>query len=287
MEQARPLLKHGFPDNSDTDDDNQIETSNNRSDKIKTSVQDINDEVKSFSDDNYSINSDLLKYKKDWARDREVLPTSALLNEDVSLKIIPNVFQHPSSSFPYQIWNLFCQNLSKAILKQVMLANWTKFSEIDKVISCLVFCVCEPVKTTLEALAYPRILILCFGVVIVRIVGTLGEENIWLLIKKIKELNNGYLENCFAVFISNPQQKDYHVILLYKDPIKSHVYDFDCRLSFPCSFEEYNKSCLKSDKMLLEDFRRFFFDIFRMQDQSPEFHKNGRYQLLRKCHVIR
>ena len=89
------------------------------------------------------------------------------------------------------------------------------------------------------------------------------EENIWQMCKKVLQNQPDELQFCFAVFISNENKTiplwnqitsetngevvvwDYHVIFVHTMEQGSLVYDLDCSLPFPVSFQQYCDDVIK------------------------------------------
>ncbi|KAL8624670.1 hypothetical protein ACOMHN_038216 [Nucella lapillus] len=102
------------------------------------------------------------------------------------------------------------------------------------------------------------------------------EENVWKLCEHMKNHHEAEVRNCFVVFISNTDKRipvwyqrsskrpdrliiwDYHVVVVYKDPERSWVYDFDTELPFPCRLDKYNALAIRDDCILKPEFRRSF-----------------------------
>uniref|UniRef100_A0A915KBE7 Protein N-terminal glutamine amidohydrolase n=1 Tax=Romanomermis culicivorax TaxID=13658 RepID=A0A915KBE7_ROMCU len=74
------------------------------------------------------------------------------------------------------------------------------------------------------------------------------EENIW---KFCAYCNN---DDVIVVFVSNDDEKDYHVFAI----LDHKVYDFDTTLEFPCSFEKYFCEAIKFDDNLKSEYHRKF-----------------------------
>lgn len=102
------------------------------------------------------------------------------------------------------------------------------------------------------------------------------EENVWKLCQHLRDTHSEeLLDDYFVVFISNPSQEtilwkqkagqsqddflvvwDYHVILIDKQ--SQLVFDLDTSLPFPCSFDLYMQSAIRSDFLLNEKYHRWF-----------------------------
>nr|CAG4641985.1 EOG090X0C0Q [Eurycercus lamellatus] len=103
------------------------------------------------------------------------------------------------------------------------------------------------------------------------------EENVWKICDGVRMNQPKFLDQFFAVFISNSHQSiplwcqkagnisedglvvwDYHVILVHKRDEESLVYDLDTVLPFPCPFLQYGRATLREDEALQSRFQRFF-----------------------------
>ncbi|XP_029447837.1 protein N-terminal glutamine amidohydrolase isoform X2 [Rhinatrema bivittatum] len=83
------------------------------------------------------------------------------------------------------------------------------------------------------------------------------EENVWKLCEYIRDHNYSALEQFYAVFISNDNKMDYHVILLQvTSGVQNLIYDLDTLLPFPCPFDIYIHEAFKSDSDVYPEFRR-------------------------------
>lgn len=103
------------------------------------------------------------------------------------------------------------------------------------------------------------------------------EENVWHLCSHLRSKSLESLQSCFVVFISNSNRQiplwaqkagdapehlvvwDYHVIFVHKsNDGQSLVYDLDCVLDFPSTFEEYFDAAIMDNANLKENFHRKF-----------------------------
>ncbi|OUM57742.1 hypothetical protein PIROE2DRAFT_17174 [Piromyces sp. E2] len=67
------------------------------------------------------------------------------------------------------------------------------------------------------------------------------EENVYKLCEKLHRRFFIPLSRIYAVFISNEDKQDYHVIALVKgeEGQPNVIFDFDSTLPFPCEFNAY------------------------------------------------
>ncbi|XP_068094093.1 protein N-terminal glutamine amidohydrolase isoform X2 [Hyperolius riggenbachi] len=83
------------------------------------------------------------------------------------------------------------------------------------------------------------------------------EENVWKLCEYVRQRGERPLEEFYAVFLSNENRMDYHVILLQVcSEGQRLIYDLDTELPFPCPCHVYIKEALRSDANIRKDFRR-------------------------------
>nr|CAG4649628.1 EOG090X0C0Q [Scapholeberis mucronata] len=103
-----------------------------------------------------------------------------------------------------------------------------------------------------------------------------AEENVWHICNFVKNNCPLLLQQCHAVFISNQKQAiplwnqkhsidheglvvwDYHVIFIHSKSSGSLVYDLDCTLEFPSTFDEYIAKVVRPDDQLTSQFKRKF-----------------------------